>query len=313
MWRWAGVCLLVVAGGRGVVATAEMDRDNAGDRALMEGRAADATRILEASVAADGRDARAHLLLCRVFLSEELPGRAVPECETAVALDPGSSEAELWMGRAYGAKAATANPLAAFPLARKVRAAFERAVELDGKNGAAMSDLGQFYVEAPAIVGGGVDKARVLAGRMEGMPARMHRLLAQAAEKAGDMRTAEREYRDAGGSAGALVDLAQFEVKRGRPDEALAAVRAAVAADRGHGPEMVDAAAILAQANRAPELRVQMLRQYLRSADRTDAAPAFRVRDTLGDLLRSEGDTRGADAEYAAARALAPEYAAARR
>jgi len=40
-------------------------------------------------------------------------------------------------------------------LAKKVRASFERAVELDGSNVQARSDLAEFYMEAPGVMGGG--------------------------------------------------------------------------------------------------------------------------------------------------------------
>ncbi len=40
------------------------------------------------------------------------------------------------------------------------RAEFERAVQLDPTNVPARVDLAQYYTEAPAIMGGGLDKAR---------------------------------------------------------------------------------------------------------------------------------------------------------
>ncbi len=253
------------------------------EAAVREGRADDAIRLLETQLAANEEVARAHLLLCQVFLAEDLANEAATECDKAAAAAPTDSDTQLWLGRAYGAKASAANPLVAFPLARRVRAAFERAVQLDPSNGPALSDLGQYYVQAPAIVGGGEDKARTLAARMMARyPARAHRLLGQLAEKMADERTAEAEYRAAGGSPSALVDLAQFLESHGRPDEALTAVRAAVVADRTHGPEMVDAAQILLASHRARELAISLMRQYLASPAKTGAAPAFRVHVQLG-------------------------------
>lgn len=297
----------------GVSGRAQADADAAGERALLEGRADEAVRMLRTAMSANGNDARAHLLLCRVYLSEESTDQAVAECEAAATLAPRSSDAELWLGRAIGAKASAVNALYAFQLARRVRAAFERAVELDPSNGPAMSDLGQFYVEAPSVVGGGLDKARALAARMRTMPARMHRLLAQVSEKASDLASAEAEYRSAGASPEALVDLAQFFANHGRTDEAVATVRAAVAADQSHGPATVDAAMLLKQVKRSPDVAIAWLRQYLESPARTDAAPAFQVHVALGDLLTAIGDIRGARAEYAAARSLASGYGPARK
>ena len=49
--------------------------------------------------------------------------------------------------------------MSAASLAGKVRNEFEAAVRLDPNNVDARSDLGEFYLEAPGIVGGGRDKA----------------------------------------------------------------------------------------------------------------------------------------------------------
>ena len=280
-----------------------------GEAALLAGRADDATRLLRSQLAEHPEVARTHLLLCRVLLSEGLRDPAATECEAAATRDSSSSETQMWLGRAYGAKAAAANPLLAFPLARKVRTSFERAVALDPSSGPAISDLGEFYVQAPGVVGGGIDKARSLAARaMTSQPVRAHRLLAEIAERAGDLKTAEAEYRKAGASPPALLDLAQFFQTHHQPDQALTAVRSALAEDRLHGPELVDAAHILTKASRAPELAQTCLELYLASPARSDAAPAFRVHIQLGDLLAAKGDSDGAQAEYAAARALASAY-----
>ena len=63
-------------------------------------------------------------------------------------------------------KARHAGPIAGFTLARKVEASFARAVELNPGNVAALNDLGEYYVAAPFIIGGGPDRARALAARM---------------------------------------------------------------------------------------------------------------------------------------------------
>src|SRR5215472_4015736 len=168
------------------------------ERLLAQGRVDEANAALRQSLALQAGDAKAHLLECRVYYAQDMADAAVRECEQAVAIDGSSSDAELWLGKAYGLKASQANMLVAFSVAKKVHTAFERAVQLDGSNAAAMSALGQFYVEAPAIVGGGVDKAQALAPRlMAESPAKGHRLLALIANKKNDPKTAEAEYKSA--------------------------------------------------------------------------------------------------------------------
>jgi Flp pilus assembly protein TadD len=55
------------------------------------------------------------------------------------------------------------------------------------------------------------------------------------------------------------------------------------------------------------------LREYLASPSKTDDAPAFKVHLQLGDILKKRGDTAGAQREYAAALALASNFAPAHK
>jgi tetratricopeptide (TPR) repeat protein len=235
----------------------------------------------------------------------------------AAAADPNDSDTQMWLGRAYGMKASKANALTAFSLARKVHNAFERAVQLNPANVHAMSDLGEYYVAAPAIVGGGLDKAQRLAQQLQPYSAaRYHRLLAEIANKRKDTAAAEAEYRAAaaaGKTAEAFIDLGQFYQEKGQQDKALSAVQAGVEADYRNDSVLVDAASILMAANRSPELAERLLREYLSSPAKSDGAPAFKVHVQLGDLLLKRGDTAGARREYAAALALASNYVPARK
>ncbi len=242
---------------------------------------------------------------------------AIRECELAAANDPGNSYTQMWMGRAYGMKASRANPLIAFSLARKVRSAFERAVELDPANVQAMSDLGEYYVAAPAIVGGGLDKARSLAGRMQPrFASQAHRLLALIANRNKDSATAESEFKKAvlaGRTPAAYIDLGQFYQQQNQHDKAVEAVQAGVEADRRKDATLVDAASILTTMNRSPQLAESLLREYLSSPAKSDDAPAFKVHVQLGNLLARQGNTADAHREYAAAASLASSYAPARK
>ena len=57
-------------------------------------------------------------------------------------------------------------------------------------------DLGEFYAEAPGIIGGGKDKARQQADALMSLdPAIGHWVLARIAEKEKDPAKAESEYR----------------------------------------------------------------------------------------------------------------------
>src|SRR5579875_274370 len=119
---------------------------------------------------------QAHLLLCRAFYSESLASAAAAECTAALRTLANDSSAQDWAGRAYGMQANGAGPIAGLRLALKVRSAFETAVRLDPANGAAVNDLSEYYIDAPSIVGGGLDKAASLADRSAAqLPQNAHR------------------------------------------------------------------------------------------------------------------------------------------
>lgn len=301
----------------GIYSDRALGTDAAAYHALLEGRAEDATTMLLSTLAANPADSTAHQLLCRVYYAQDKADDAVHQCEQAaasqIAGDSLASDNHLWLGRAYGLKARHAGPLAGFTLARKVHENFSRAIELDPSNLAALNDLGEYYVAAPSIVGGGAEKAQALAAQMmPRFPASAHRLLARFADSNSDLTTAEAEFKRAIAAqniAESWIDLAQFYQTQDRGDDALAAIKSGVALDRIHGPVLVDAASILTAAHRAPDLAERCLRDYLASHAKSDAAPAFKVHLQLSRLLLARGDPGDADRELEAAVALAPSFA----
>jgi tetratricopeptide (TPR) repeat protein len=284
---------------------------------LQQGRVDEATASLREILIAQPGDAQAHQLLCRIYYAQDMADSAIHECELAATSAPASSDTQMWLGRAYGFKASHANPLSALSLAVKVRIAFERAVQLDPENTHALNDLGEFYVAAPSLIGGGLDKAQALAARMQPQfPSQAHRLLALVAEKKKEDAIAEAEFSNAvsaGKTPEAYIDLGHFYQRHNRPDKMVDALQSGIATDHRKGPSLVDAASILTDAHRSPELAETLLRAYLSSSAKTDDAPAFKVHIQLGDLLANHGDPAAAHREYAAALALASNYAPARR
>jgi tetratricopeptide (TPR) repeat protein len=299
-------------------ATARLTPDTrSAERSLMQGRIDEAVLALRHAVATNPNDGPAHLLLCRSFYAEERQDDAISACENAVKAMPLSSDAQDWMGRAYGMKASHAGPIAGFNLARKVKSAFETAVQLDPANGPAVNDLSEFYISAPAIIGGGQDKAAALADRAQPqLPQQAHRIRALAAEKRKDKGTAEREFRaavDVAFHPDAWVDLAAFYARHTQYDKAIDALRQCLAADRSMDATIVDAASILLDMHREPGLAEQSLQQYLLSDAKSDAAPVIDVHLKLGKLRAAAGDKTGAKIEFNKALELASNYAPARQ
>ena len=198
---------------------------------LTLGKADDAISILSSSLAANPGDAEAHSLLCRVYYQEERWDDAIRECQTAVQLRPLDSGFHLWLGRAYGEKADSIHSIKAYGLAKKVRDEFERAVQLDSANVDALSDLGDFYTEAPGIVGGGKKKAQGVALTLERYsPAQAHQLNGRLAEKDKNYSLAESEFKAAveasNQSADAWMALASFYARHQQWDQMLQALHA---------------------------------------------------------------------------------------
>ena len=142
--------------------------------------------------------------------------KAACSFQEAVAAEPGISERYLWLGRAYGRRAEHSSPFTAPGYAVKARQNFEKAVELDPRNLEAMSDLFEYYLEAPGFLGGGVDKATVLTAKIAQLDrAEGHYAQFKLAEKRGDLARAEHELRAAASAApDRLADLAKFLARR---------------------------------------------------------------------------------------------------
>lgn len=284
---------------------------------LTAGRADDAISRLNLSLTANPKDAEAHNLLCRVYYQEERWDDAIRECETAVKLIPQNSGYHLWLGRAYGEKANAIHDIKAYPLAKKVRHEFERAVELDNGNVDALSDLGEFYTAAPGIVGGSEKKAQDVAEALERYePAEGYDLEARLAEKRKNDALAETDFKAAIDAskepASAWMTLASFYSRHKRTEQMLQALHMGIDADakaaRPNGAALVDGAAILSRTHQEPQLAIQLLRLYLASPNKSAESPVFQVHAELSRLLEQQGDEAGAQQEIEAAAALARAY-----
>lgn len=200
---------------------------------------AEAKKVLARAVAANPDEAAAHAWLGVVLLNHDRDAdQAVAHLETAVRLEPTSSKYHLWLGGAYSRQAMEAGLLTAAGLAKKVRSAFEKAVELDPASVPARSSLLQFYLAAPGIAGGSVAKAREQALAMTEID-RHAGLLAQAriAEHEKDDAAAERLYRSAiavrPDAGEAYNQLGYLLLRVRRRDEAVAAFRTYVEVSPG--------------------------------------------------------------------------------
>lgn len=263
-------------------------------------------RQIRTSPTADGYN-----LLCRAHFELSSWDAGIHACEKAVALAPDNGLYHLWLGRVYGEKADRAGFLSAAGLAKKVRAEFERAVELEPGNWEARTDLAEFYLEAPGVVGGGKDKARAQADLIAPLNAAMaHWVRGRIAEKNKHPDDAEQEYRVAieasHGGARAWLNLAGFYHHANRLREMDQALHKMESSPLDHPGALVDGASILSRTGRDYPMAVRLLRRYFDSA--VEEAPAFKAHCLLGEVFEKQGDPTAAAGEYRTALAMAHTY-----
>ena len=95
----------------------------------------------------------------RKALSRNDPDKAAPLFEQLVLLKPNNAEYHFWLGRAYGAQAGKASIFSAPGLATKTRNEFERSLQLDPNYNDPRFGLIEYYMQAPAFMGGSEEKA----------------------------------------------------------------------------------------------------------------------------------------------------------
>jgi tetratricopeptide (TPR) repeat protein len=294
-------------------AQAQKDTLAQANAALQAGEADKALELLQSSGAGS---AEAHNLTCRVRLTVEQWDTAANECQQAVNLDRQNSGYHLWLGRALGEKADRASFVSAYSLGKRVRQEFEEAVRLNPRNAEALADLGEFYYDAPGVVGGGTGKAEGVAAQLDKVDgARAQELRARIAEQRKDYGTAEREFKMAIAASAhpafQWMTLASFYRRRENWTAMVSAVQSGISAaqrDKHSGVALYNGASTLTRANREPALAAKMLENYLAGANKTEEAPAFVAHVRLARLKQQLGDSTAAKREQAAALALAHEY-----
>ena len=126
--------------------------------------------LLVPSLLAGQRDtakAREAYLAGRQAIREKRIPDAIASFNKAVELNDRSSEYFLWLGHAHTRDIARANFMRQGLIARRIRSAYDKAVELDSSSADAAESRFEFYTNAPGIAGGGMDKARAEAARLK--------------------------------------------------------------------------------------------------------------------------------------------------
>ena len=262
-------------------------------------------------------DPDAMLYLGRIALEQSDPSSAVDWLEQAVKQNDRSSLYHQWLASAYGAKAVAANAFAQMALAPSVKREMERAVALDSTNIEARVNLTGFYLMAPAMMGGGVDKAREQVAAIKARDPYQGRLEeASIAENQKDTVAAGRLLRDLVAafpdSSAPVVRLALYEANQKHYDASFAVLEERLRRFPNDG-------AVLYQLGRTGAVSGTKLDRAQWAIDRYLKLPHIRGNPTLaaahwrrGMIVEAKGDKNTARSEYETSLLLDPNLAGAK-
>ncbi len=103
----------------------------------------------------------------QILYGDEKFEAAVNKFSMAIKQSPDDSRYHHWLAKSYGELAETSGWLKAMRFAENAKKSLERAVELDPKNIAALTDLMKYYRDAPGFLGGSDKKAEEISIRLK--------------------------------------------------------------------------------------------------------------------------------------------------
>jgi tetratricopeptide (TPR) repeat protein len=271
-----------------------------------------AVELLRQAAAKDPKNPEVFLLLTKSYNELQQHDQAIDSAEKAVALDPQNSVYHEWLGRAYGEKAEHAGPFSGLSLAKKTRREFETAVRLDEKNYSARQALIEYDCSAPAIVGGGEDKAIPQIARLSELDtSEGHYAAGNCRRQKKDFTAADAEFTKAleshPKSASLIYDIGDYAMKHSQPDRLSAvADQGEKVAPRDPRAKFYRAVALVLKKNSGTQPET-LLREYMKTAPIRNGYPhPHEVHEWLGRYYENQNKSQAAIAEYEAALKLDP-------
>jgi cytochrome c-type biogenesis protein CcmH/NrfG len=235
---------------------------------------AEAQTLLEQVTANEPANAEAWASLGQVHLARGDQEKAVVAAEKATALDGAQSDYFLQLGNAYGASAMKAGLFGKLGFAKKCKAAYDRAVELDPTSINARWSVMEYCRQAPGIVGGGMEQAYAQAAEIRKLDARRGRA--------------------------AYASLYSTEKKYA---EAFALYEAVLRENPGDDDALFQIGRLAARSGEQLDRGLAALRQLVAKEGRPADA---RSHTFIGNILEKKGDRPGAKAAYETAIAIDP-------
>jgi len=183
------------------------------------------------------------------------------------------------LGDAYGISAQRAGLFSKLGFARKCKAAYDKAVELDPKNINARWSVMEFCRQAPGIVGGGMDGAYVQAAAIKQLDSRR-----------------------------GLAAYAMLYATEKKYDEAFAMFAEALKAAPDDYEVLYQVGRFAAISGKELDRGVASLRHCLELSPPANSPGHAPVQWRLGNLLELKGDKAGARAAYEAALKIDPNF-----
>ncbi len=193
---------------------------------LQSGKTEQAQKLLKEMLRENETLADARYLLGVIHLMRGDYERAIEELERAIAINGNDYTYYERLGDAYGLKAQKGNIFSALFVIGDMRSSWEKAIELKPDVVSARERLFTYYLVAPGIAGGDMDKALMLAGEVVKLnPVRGHLLLGRYYQKSEEMAKAEQEYMTAvrldSTNVNTINTIGYFYLNRDEPQKAL--------------------------------------------------------------------------------------------
>ena len=251
-------------------------------------------------------------------LEKRDPEAATAAADAALKTFPKDADVLLWAGRAYGQRALSSSVFTKMSWAKKCREAWERAIEAAPGNVEARFELLRYYLMAPGIAGGSVEKAAAQAARLGDLDAmRGYVARGMIADHEKKPKEAEAAYRkameaDQFGVQGPIA-LASFFARQKRWPEARAIFDRRVAADPNDAFALYQLGRLSLLSGEEMEKGLTLFDRFLSLEAPKDGPTHGDARWRKGLLLEKLGRTPAAIAEYREALKVQPGHAGAKR
>lgn len=143
----------------------------------------DARLELEKVLKMNKNNHEARFYLGKTLFYLRLFDEAAEEFEEAISLNEKIADYHFWLAQSCGAEALNSNIFSQLTLAGKIKNEYIKALEIDDKHTMARVGLANYYLRAPGIMGGSIEKALEIDPSFEASKKKMEKLLNQNEKK----------------------------------------------------------------------------------------------------------------------------------